>query len=175
MKRILTAMAIFIIVFDADQNTSMKRRICIEKTTVIYARPNDIFGVLMDLEGWRQWTPSIIGMSILNNDQPAPGARIKVLQPKLPPATWTITQVEQDRALVWEKRSFGLRMLSEHFISEGANGTRVTIRITYEGLLAGLAYWLSHNLTDRYMTMEINGLKATFTNDIETDFSNKTA
>jgi Polyketide cyclase / dehydrase and lipid transport len=175
MKRILIAVAIFIIVFDADQNTSMKRRIFIEKTTVIYAQPNDIFGVLMDLEGWHQWTPSITRMSILDNDQPAPGVKIKILQPKLPPSIWTITEVNKDRALVWEKRSFGLRMLSEHFISEGAAGTRVTIRITYEGPLAGLAWWLSRKLTDRYMTMEINGLKATFTNDIDADFSNKTA
>jgi len=159
MKRALIAVAIFIIVFDANQNTNMKRRIFIEKTVVISAQPPDIFRVLMDLEGWRQWTPSITRMSTLDGDRPGRGVKIKVLQPKLPPAIWTITEVDQDRALVWEKGSFGLRMLSGHFISDVAPGTRVTIRITYEGALAGLAYWLSHKLTDRYMTMEINGLK----------------
>lgn len=141
------------------ENTPTKRRYLVEKTSVINALPGDIFKVLMDFRRWNQWTASIIEMSVLNNDRPGIGARIKTLQPKLPPAIWTITESLPDRSLTWEKRSFGLVMLSEHLISTSNNMTSVIIRITYQGPLAGLFYMLTHSLTDRYMTMEINGLK----------------
>lgn len=137
-----------------------KRRYWVEKTSVIDARPADIFNVLMDFGQWNQWTASITKMSILNNDPPKAGARIKILQPKLPPAVWTITEILPARSLTWEKRSFGLLMLSEHLIETSNNKTSVIIRMTYQGPLAGLFYMLTHALTDRYMTMEINGLKS---------------
>jgi hypothetical protein len=141
------------------ENSRTKRRYWVEKTSAINALPGDIFKVLMDFGRWNQWTVSIKEMSILNNDQPGIGARVKILQPKLPPAIWTITEYLPDRSLTWEKRSFGLLMLSEHLVLTGNNGTRVTIRMTYQGPLAGLFYRLTRALTDRYMTMEIHGLK----------------
>ena len=87
------------------------------------------------------------------------GVRIKILQPKLPPAIWTITESLPDKSLTLEKRSFGLVMLSEHLVVTGNNGTSVTIRISYQGPLASLFYVLTRSLTDRYMMMEIDGLK----------------
>ena len=141
------------------ENSRTKRRYLVEKTSVINALPDDIFKVLMDFGQWKQWTASITEMSILNNDRPGTGARIKILQPKLPPAIWTITESLLDSSLTWEKRSFGIVMLSEHLVLTGKNGTSVTIRMTYQGPFAGLFYMLTHTLTDRYMTMEIDGLK----------------
>ena len=141
------------------ENSRTKRRYSVEKTSVINAPPGHIFKVLMDFEQWSQWTASITEMSILNNERPGTGSNIRVLQPKLPPAIWTITEILPDRSLTWEKRSFGLVMRSEHFVVTGNNGTSVTIRITYQGPLAGLIYVLTRSLTDRYMTMEIDGLK----------------
>ena len=141
------------------ENSRTKRRYWVEKTSVINALPGHIFKVLMDFGQWNQWTASIDEMSILNNDQPGAGARIKILQPKLPPAIWTITEILPDRSLTWEKRSFGLFMRSEHLVLTSNNGTRVTIRMTYQGRLAWLFYMLTRSLTDRYMTMEIHGLK----------------
>ena len=141
------------------ENSPAKRRYLVEKTSVINAHPGNIFKVLMDVGQWKQWTASITEMSILDNGRPGTGARIKVLQPKLPPAIWTVTECLPDSSLTWEKRSFGLVMLSEHFVLTGNNEASVTIRITYQGPLAGLFYMLTHSLTDRYMTMEIDGLK----------------
>ena len=140
------------------ENNRTKRGYSVEKTSVINALPGDIFRVLMDFGRWNQWTASITEMSILNNERPGIGARIRILQRKLPPAIWTITESLSDKSLIWEKRSFGLVMLSEHLIVTGNHGTSVTIRITYQGPLAGLFYLLTHSLTDRYMTMEIDGL-----------------
>jgi Polyketide cyclase / dehydrase and lipid transport len=137
----------------------MKSRHCVEKTSTIAARPNDIFKVLIDLGRWNTWTKSVTEMSTLNNDQPGPGVKIKVLQPKLPPAIWTITAFDPDKSFIWEKRSFGLRMLAEHLMLGAGNETSVTLRISYEGPLSGLFYILTRSMTDRYVGMEIDGLK----------------
>lgn len=141
------------------ENNSQKKLYLVEKTLAIDAQPNDIFNVLMDFERWNRWTQSITEMSMLNNDRPGAGAKIRVLQPKLLPAIWTITEILRDKSLTWEKRSFGLTMLSEHLIMNGDKETSMTIRMTYQGPLAGLFYSFTRSLTDRYMTMEINGLK----------------
>lgn len=141
------------------ENSRKKKRYLVEKTSIINALPGDIFKVLMDFGRWEQWTASITEMSILDNGRRGMGARIKILQPKLPPAIWTVTECLPEKSLTWEKKSFGLVMLSEHLVLTGNNGTSVTIRMTYQGPLAGLFYMLTHALTDRYMTMEIEGLK----------------
>ena len=141
------------------ENSPTKSRYLVEKTSLINALPGDIFKVLMDFGQWEQWTASITEMSILDNGRPGTGARIRILQPKLPPAIWTVTEILPDKSFTWEKRSFGLVMRSEHLVFTGNNGTSVTIRMTYQGPLAGLFYRLTHSLTDRYMTMEIEGLK----------------
>jgi Polyketide cyclase / dehydrase and lipid transport len=138
----------------------MKTKYFIEKTMAMNATPLTVFNIFIDLAHWNKWTPTIKEISILNNGSAAPGAKIKVLQPKLPPAIWTITEIDHNKSLTWEKKSFGLNMRSEHQIIDDAKAARVTIRITYEGTLAGLFYRLTHSLTDRYMGLEINGLKS---------------
>ena len=140
-------------------SNNVKKRYFVEKTASIAARPHDIFLVLLDFRRWNQWTQSVTQMSVLDNEQPKPGVGIKVLQPKLSPAVWTITEIVPDTRLTWEKGSFGLRMVSEHLITLHGDEVSVTIRMTYNGPLAGLVFNLTQSLTNRYMTLEINGLK----------------
>ncbi len=137
----------------------MGKKQVVEKTSAIAALPNEVFNVLIDVCKWNQWTPSITDISILNNDRLRIGTKIKVLQPKLAPAIWTVKEIEFNKLLTWEKASFGLRIISEHLILIGCNETTVVLRMTYQGPLAALAFMLFHSLTDSYMTMEINGLK----------------
>jgi hypothetical protein len=141
------------------ENSRVKNQYVVEKMLVFNARPNDIFKVLMDVEQWNRWTPSITQILILNCDRPEIGAKIKVLQPKLPPAIWIVTEMLPDESLTWEKKSFGLLMRLEHVITTCNKMTNVTIRTIYKGPLAGLFFMITHSLTDRYMTMEIEGLK----------------
>ncbi len=141
------------------ENNRIKKHYLVEKKSVINARPQDIFNVLMNVERWNQWTKSITKISILDSRQLAPGVKIKVLQPKLPPTIWTIKEIITDKLLTWEKRYLGFSMLSEHSISIQNNEITVTIRITYIGPLAALFYKLTHALTDNYMTLEIKGLR----------------
>jgi hypothetical protein len=138
----------------------MNSKYSIEKSLIINAEPKDIYTILTRLENWNQWTKSITSISLLNAEKIEVGTRIKVIQPKLSPATWTITEIKENSSLVWEKKSFGLKMTAQHSIINDNNNVLVKLSIIYEGLFARLAYKLTSSLTDRYITMEVNGLKA---------------
>jgi hypothetical protein len=137
----------------------MERRYCLEKASLIHSTPEHIFSVLMKLGQWNQWTKSIISISFVNNDSFKVGAKIKVLQPKLSPAVWTITEISENKSLVWEKKSLGLKMTANHFIQESTEGPIVKLQIIYQGFLATVFYKLTASLTESYLTMEIAGLK----------------
>jgi hypothetical protein len=137
----------------------MNNKYFVEKTSVIRAQPEHIFKVLTDIEQWNQWTKSIIDISFVGSGGLKVGAKIKVLQPQLPPAVWTITEISKNKSLTWEKRSFGLKMIANHIIEESNKETIVKLQIIYQGFMARFFYKLSSALTKRYMTMEITGLK----------------
>ena len=137
----------------------MSAKYYIEKSLIINANPKEVYTILTRLEYWNRWTKSISSISLLDRNKFKVGARIKVLQPKLPSAIWTIAEIIENQSLVWEKKSFGLKMKAQHSIIITNNDTLVTLRVVYEGFLAKLYYKLTSSLTDQYMTMEINGLK----------------
>jgi len=137
----------------------MERRYCLERSSLINSSPEEIFYVLAQLGQWNQWTKSIISISFVNNDYFKVGTKIKVLQPKLSPAVWTITEITENKSLVWEKKSLGLKMTANHLIQESNEGPIVKLQIIYQGFLATLFYKLTASLTKSYLTMEIAGLK----------------
>ena len=137
----------------------MERRYSLERASLINSSPEHIFSVLAQLDQWNQWTKSIISISFVNNDYFKVGTKIKVLQPKLSPAVWTITEISENKSLVWEKKSLGLKMTANHLIQESNEGTIVKLQIIYQGFLATLFYKLTASLTESFLTMEIAGLK----------------
>ncbi len=60
---------------------------------------------------------------------------------------------------MWQKKSFGLKMIANHAIEDSSEGIIVKLQIIYQGILAGLFYKLSSTVTDKYLTMEVLGLK----------------
>jgi hypothetical protein len=137
----------------------MEWKYYVEKASQINSRPEHIFTVLKELSQWNQWTKSIIAISFLKNDRFKTGAKIKVLQPKLLPAIWTITEISENKSMVWKKKSTGLKMTANHFIQDFGEGSIVKLQIIYQGFLAMFFYRLTSSLTDTYLTMEIAGLK----------------
>lgn len=137
----------------------MNNKLVIEKTGFISSSPEHIFKVLSEVKKWNQWTKSIIDIAFAGAEELKVGAKIKVRQPKLPPAVWTVTEFSKNKSLAWEKRSFGLKMTANHIIHGNNDGAIVKLQIIYQGFLAGLFYKLTSALTDEYMSMEISGLK----------------
>ncbi|WP_433468219.1 SRPBCC family protein [Spirillospora sp. CA-128828] len=125
----------------------------------IDAAPETVWNLLTDVERWPDMTDSIDRVELL--DKPfALSSRARVHQPRLRPAVWTVTAIDEDRAFTWESRLPGVTTTAVHEIAPNAAGT-VTARLTLDqtGPLSPVIALLTGRLTRRYVTMEANGLK----------------
>lgn len=125
----------------------------------IDAPPDRVWNVMIDVERWHQWTRSITSIRKLESGPLAVGARAHVRQPKLFPATWTVTELVEGRNFVWETRSPGLRVIGNHTVEPRDGGSRVTLSVRFDGVMAGLAGALLKNLNNQYLQLEAGGLK----------------
>ena len=126
----------------------------------IDAPPEIVWAIWSDIERWSEWTASITKIQKLAPGPLAVGLRACVRQPKLPVAIWRVTELEENRRFTWVSTSPGAHVIGIHTIEPLADGTRATMILIFAGPLALLFGWLSRSLTQRYLQLEANGLKA---------------
>ena len=126
----------------------------------IHASRSRVWQVLIDVEHWPEWTPSVRRIEAVDAGALGVGSRVRIEQPKLAPAVWTITDWQPEAAFTWVSRRPGVVVTALHVIEGNSEGaTRVTLTVRFEGLLAPLIALLSGKLTQRYMGLEAAGLK----------------
>lgn len=125
----------------------------------IAAPPGRVWAVMSDVERWHEWTASITSVEKLEPGPLAVGLRARVLQPKLPPAVWTVSWVEPDAGFVWVSRAPGVHVTGRHLIATARRGSRVTLSVAYDGLFGVLIGRLAKSLTLRYIGLEAVGLQ----------------
>lgn len=129
-------------------------------TAEILAPPQLVWSVMADVERWPEWTASISRVKRLSPGPLQVGSRVRIHQPKLPPAFWRVTELNPGGDFTWVSVAPGVRVTARHAVETTAIGCRVTLSIRYEGLLGRwLARW-TQDLNERYLAMEANGLKA---------------
>jgi uncharacterized membrane protein len=129
-------------------------------TVEIPAPPPLVWSVLADLECWPEWTASVSSVKRLSPGPLQVGSRVRIHQPKLPPANWRLTKLNPGASFTWISRAPGVRVTARHTVAVAGNGSSVTLSIHYEGLLGGsLARWVG-KLNESYLALEANGLKA---------------
>jgi uncharacterized membrane protein len=126
----------------------------------IAAPPRRVWEVIRDVERWSEWTASITSIQRLDEGPLRVGSRGLVRQPKLPTNTYVVTALEEDRGFSWESRNPGVTGVGQHWIEPLPTGSLATLGVDFHGPLAGLIGWLYGRLTQRYITMEAEGLKA---------------
>jgi hypothetical protein len=112
-----------------------------------------------DIEHWSEWTPTVTSVEPLDPGPLAVGNRAIVRQPKLLPARWQITEIEEGRSFTWITRGPGILVTARHSVEGGANGSRVMLSLDFSGLLGPLAARLTRGLNQRYLALEARGLK----------------
>jgi carbon monoxide dehydrogenase subunit G len=123
------------------------------------APPEQVWPVMSDVERWHEWTPTIISVRRTNAGPFRIGARAHIRQPKLPPADWVVTALEEGRSFDWESRAPGVRVLGRHRVDPAGSGSRVTLSIQYSGPVGNLLGRLIGGLSRRYIALEADGLK----------------
>ena len=132
-------------------------------TTEVDAPPAVVFAVLSDVERWSEWTPTVTRVERLG-DAGAPlalGGRLRIVQPKVPPAEWTVTALEPGRGFRLVSRSPGATVEANHRAEPTGAGdrSRVTLSVTFAGVLGRIIGWTMRGLNERYLAQEAAGLK----------------
>jgi uncharacterized membrane protein len=128
-------------------------------TVDIAAPAADVWAVMSDVERWPEWTPSVKSIEILDKGPLKPGSRIRIRQPKLPPAVWTMVAVEANTVFTWKTGSALASVTARHFVETVENGSRVILSLHFAGLLGAFVAWLTRDLNERYLHLEATGLK----------------
>jgi len=132
-------------------------------TTEVDAPPEVVFAVLGEIERWPEWTPTVTRVERLG-DSGAPlavGSRLRIVQPKVPPAEWTVTALDPDRGFRLVSRSLGATVEANHRAepADTADRSRVTLSVTFAGFLGPVVGWMMRDLNQRYLAQEAAGLK----------------
>ena len=125
----------------------------------IAASPEIVWQVMRDAERWHEWTESVTSIRVLGNQPLAVGTRAIIRQPRFPPAVWKVTELEPGRGFTWKSGMPGSWVSAMHTIEPLGSGSRVTLRLRYEGLIGRLLARFTNGITNRYLAMEAAGLK----------------
>ena len=128
-------------------------------TITIAASPAIVWQVLTDAARWPEWTPTVTSVELLDPPPLRVGLRARIIQPKLPPAVFTVTELTEGHRFVWVTRSPGATVFADHSVVAEGSGSRVTLSVRFAGVLAWLVGWLTRNLNNRYLALEAAGLK----------------
>ena len=82
------------------------------------------------------------------------------MQPKVPPAEWTVTALDPGRGFRIVARSPGATVEANHWAEPtGAGHSRVTLSVTFAGFLGRVIGWRMRDLNNRYIGPDAAGLK----------------
>jgi carbon monoxide dehydrogenase subunit G len=118
-----------------------------------------VWNATIDIEGWPAWTPTVTRARRLGSSPIGAGSRVLIEQPKLPPALWVVSAVQEGRRMILKSGLPGMRVIAQHDLEPQGAGCRVTLSVRFEGLFGGLLARWTGGLNDRYLELEANGLK----------------
>jgi uncharacterized membrane protein len=129
------------------------------RTTVTVDAPAPrLWAVLTDLASWPQWTPTMTSVEPLAGVL-GPGARVRIRQPGLLPATWRVTHCEEGRRFTWETARPGYRLVADHLLDPRGPATEVTLAVDLSGPLSRAIEALWGTRMRRMVDQEAAGLR----------------
>ena len=118
-----------------------------------------VWPVVVDVARWPEWTPTIDSVELLDEGPFGVGSRAKVHQPRLPRATWQVTDLVDGRSFTWEATGPGMRTIGRHEVVPEDGGSRVVLGIEQTGPMGAVAAVVWRRLTQRYVELEAESLE----------------
>lgn len=119
-----------------------------------------VWQVLADVEHWHDWTPTVVEVKALSNGGLKVGSRYRVVQPKLRPAIYEVTECVPNEAFTWVQRLPGGTMTAEHRLSSHDGATEVELSFSSKGLLANIVGKMFSKMISDYVATEAKCLKS---------------
>ena len=118
-----------------------------------------VFDVYTDVERWPEWTDSVTSVQLLDTG-PLRVSRARIKQPRLPTAEWEVVELVPGQSFSWTARGPGIRTTGHHLVSGRDGPVTVTAALEQAGPLGPVLGLMTKRLTERYLQMEVRGLKA---------------
>ncbi|HYQ33875.1 MAG TPA: SRPBCC family protein [Lapillicoccus sp.] len=134
----------------------------ISSTTDIAAPPQTVWNLISDVRHWPDLLPATVtSVRPLEPDRAEEvGARYVIEQPRIPRATWELTEWAPNQRFTWQSRTFGVTTTGSHVVEPlPAGGSRATLAIEWTGPLAAVVRLAYGKLTQRYVDIEGGNLK----------------
>jgi Polyketide cyclase / dehydrase and lipid transport len=131
-----------------------------EQSIDIDASQQHVWDVLTDLEAWPHRIETVEVVELLGPTPVGEGSRVRLKQPKLPEGTWEVTAWNAPSYFEWGQTSSGVTTVAGHRVEALDEGrSRLTLTLDMRGLLVPIFGRIYRGLTDRYMTLEAQGIK----------------
>jgi uncharacterized membrane protein len=131
-----------------------------EQSIDIDASQQRVWDVLSDLESWPQRIETVDAVELLTPAPAGEGSRVRLKQPKLPEGTWEVTVWDAPSYFEWRQKSGGVTNVAGHRVAALGDGrSRLTLTLDMRGLLVPVFGRFYKDLTNRYMTIEAQGMK----------------
>jgi uncharacterized membrane protein len=122
--------------------------------------PSRVWSTLLDVERWPEWTSSVTSIQRMEVGPISMGSRVRILQPRLRPAVWCVTSLDENRRIfAWTTRAFGIKIIGRHQLEAVKNYTRLILSIEYSGPLKAIAARFYGDLSRDYIAREAKGLQ----------------
>jgi hypothetical protein len=126
----------------------------------VRSSPERIWSVLLDVERWPEWTPTVTRVTRLEIGPLTLGSRARLTQPRLSPAVWCVTSLdERRRFFAWSTHSIGVNVIARHQVESHGLGSRVSLSLSYSGFLGPIMAALLSSLNWDYLRKEGDGLR----------------
>jgi uncharacterized membrane protein len=131
-----------------------------EQSIDIDASQQRVWDVLSDLDAWPRRIETVDVVELLTPSPVGEGSRVRLKQPKLPEGTWDVTVWEAPSYFEWRQKSGGATTVAGHRVEALDEGrSRLTLTLDMRGPLVPVVALFYKGLTNRYMTIEAQGMK----------------
>lgn len=131
-----------------------------EKSIEINASQQRVWDVLSDLEAWPRRIETVDTVELLTPAPITTGSRLSLKQPKLPEGTWEITAWDPPSYFEWRSKSSGVTNVAGHRVEALDDGrARLSLMLDMRGFLVPVIGLFYRDLTNRYVTLEAEGMK----------------
>lgn len=127
----------------------------------IPATIDDVWQVYVDVERWPLWMESMDHVDVMDGRALTLGSEVWISQPRLPNATWTVTEFTPRVSWTWVSRALGATSTATHVLRPvDDNVTRVDMTLDMSGGIGAVAGRMIAKRAKHYMTLEGEGLRA---------------
>jgi uncharacterized membrane protein len=130
-----------------------------ERSIDIDAPQQRVWDVLTDLEAWPQRIETVDTVEVLTAPPLGVGGRVRLKQP-LPEGVWELTVWDAPSYFEWMQKMTGTTTVAGHRVEAiGGDRSRLTLTLEMRGLLFTIIGRFYRDLTNRYMSLEAEGMK----------------